>query len=50
MMDGEGKVMIDYRTEAMKMIQKAKEKPSENEELRIWMVKHSLFVPAFSYQ
>ncbi len=48
MMDGKGKVMIDYRTEAMKMIQKAKEKPSEREDLRNWMVKDSLHVPAFS--
>lgn len=48
MMDAQGNVMIDYRAEAMKMIQKAKQKPSENEELRIWMAKHSLFVPAFS--
>jgi len=47
-MDQQGKVMIDYRTEAMKMIQKAKKKPSEKEDLRIWMAKHSIYVPAFA--
>lgn len=47
-MDQQGKVMIDYRAEAMKMIQKAKVKPSEEEDLRFWMAKQSLYVPAFS--
>lgn len=48
MMDHKGRVMIDYRAEAMKMIQKAKKKPSDKEDLRNWMVKDSLYVPAFS--
>lgn len=43
-----GKVLIDYRAEAMKMIQKAKKQPSEQEDLRLWMSKQSLYVPAFS--
>jgi len=47
-MDPEGKVMIDYRTEAMKMIQKAKQKPTEKEDLRNWMAKQSIYVPAFA--
>lgn len=47
-MDQKGTVMIDYRAEAMKMIQKAKQKPSPKEDLRNWMAKHSIFVPAFA--
>lgn len=46
--NSKGKVMIDYRSEAMKLIQKAKKKPTEQEDLRLWISKQSLYVPAFS--
>lgn len=47
-MDGKGRVRVDYRTEVMKMIQTAKQKPAVGEDLRFWMAKQSLYVPAFS--
>ncbi|RAL22642.1 DUF3939 domain-containing protein [Thermoflavimicrobium daqui] len=46
--DQKGRVFIDYRPEAMRLIQKAKEKPDANQDLRIWLAKQSYFVPAYS--
>ncbi len=46
--DLNGKVYIDYRTEVMKKWQQATQKPSEQTDLRLWLSKDSLYVPAFS--
>lgn len=49
-MDQKGKVYIDYRTEVMSKWQQADQKPSEQTDLRLWLAKDSLYVPAFSPQ
>jgi hypothetical protein len=41
-------VYVDYRSDAMQMLQSSKEKPADGSDLRLWMAKQSLFVPAFS--
>jgi hypothetical protein len=46
--DEKGRVYVDYRMDAMRMIQESKQKPSGKEDLRYWMSRHSYFVPAFS--
>ncbi|SEN27681.1 hypothetical protein [Lihuaxuella thermophila] len=48
LVDGKGKVYVDYRMEAMKMIQQAKKKPEAGQDLRIWLAEGSFYVPAFS--
>lgn len=48
LVDSKGKVYVDYRTEAMKMIQKAKQKPEAGQDLRVWLAEGSFYVPAFS--
>jgi hypothetical protein len=47
-LDDRGLVYVDYRTEAMKKWQTAKVKPTEDEDLRLWLAEDSFFVPAFS--
>jgi hypothetical protein len=47
-MDDTGLVYVDYRSDAMQMLQSSKEKPADGSDLRLWMAKQSLFVPAFS--
>lgn len=47
-MDQKGKVYIDYRREVMYKWQQAAQKPSEQTDLRLWLAKDSLYVPAFS--
>ncbi len=48
LLDQQGRVFIDYRSEAMRLIQQAQEKPTSEEDLRLWLAKQSHFVPAFS--
>jgi hypothetical protein len=48
LLDQQGRVFLDYRNEAMRMIQQAKEKPASQGDLRIWLAKQSHFVPAYS--
>jgi hypothetical protein len=48
--DGQGKVFLDYRAEVMKKWQNAKEKPDEETDLRLWLSEDAIFVPAFSPQ
>ncbi|MBA4601292.1 hypothetical protein [Thermoactinomyces mirandus] len=47
-MDRQGKVYIDYRTEVMKKWQQADRRPGAETDLRVWLAKDSLYVPAFS--
>lgn len=47
-MDHQGQVYIDYRTEVMKKWQQTRQKPGEKTDLRWWLAKDSLYVPAFS--
>ncbi|SFJ57737.1 hypothetical protein [Thermoflavimicrobium dichotomicum] len=48
LVDQKGRVFVDYRPEVMQMIQEAKNKPSENQDLRTWVSLQSFFVPAYS--
>jgi hypothetical protein len=47
-MDEQGRVYLDYRSEVMKKWQQAKEKPSLEEDLRVWLAQDSYFVPGYS--
>ncbi|MCH5586464.1 hypothetical protein MK805_16105 [Shimazuella sp. AN120528] len=48
LMDKNGRIFLDYRGDVTRLIQTAKQKPSTQEDLRLFMAKNSLFVPAFS--
>jgi hypothetical protein len=48
LMDKNGRIYLDYRGDVARLIQTVKQKPSIQEDLRLFMAKNSLFVPAFS--
>lgn len=48
LMDKNGRIFLDYRGDVTRLIQTVKQKPSSGEDLRLFMAKNSLFVPAFS--
>ncbi|MBA4543129.1 MULTISPECIES: hypothetical protein [Thermoactinomyces] len=47
-MDDQGKVYVDYRTDVMQKWQMSKNKPDANQDLRLWIAEDSFYVPAFS--
>lgn len=48
LMDEEGRVYVDYRTDLARYLQEKPEKPLPEEDLRIWLARVGLFVPAYS--
>lgn len=48
LMNKNGHIFLDYRGDVTRLIQTVKLKPSSQEDLRLFMAKNSLFVPAFS--
>lgn len=48
LLDKKGTVYLDYRGDALRMMQEAKQKPAAGEDLRVFLAKNSRFVPAFS--
>jgi hypothetical protein len=48
LMDKNGKIYLDYRGDVTRIIQTAKQKPAQNEDLRLFLARNSIFVPAFS--
>ncbi|MBA4495612.1 DUF3939 domain-containing protein [Paenactinomyces guangxiensis] len=48
LVDSQGKVYVDYRTEVMKKIQGSQKKPEAGQDVREWLAQDSFFVPAFS--
>jgi hypothetical protein len=48
LLDEKGMVYLDYRGDALRMIQEAALKPPAGEDLRVFLAKNSRFVPAFS--
>jgi hypothetical protein len=47
LMDKNGRIFLDYRGDVTRLMQTVKQKPSAEEDLRLYMAKNSLFVPAF---
>src|SRR5690606_20305838 len=47
-MDRQGKLYVDYRPEILRMMQEGKRKKDQAEDLRKWLLRDSLFVPARS--
>jgi hypothetical protein len=48
LMDKDGRIYLDYRGDVTRIIQTAKQKPSQQEDLRVFLAKNSIFVSAFS--
>jgi hypothetical protein len=48
LIDKSGLVYLDYRGDVTRLLQTTKQKRTEKEDLRIFMAKNSIFVPAFS--
>lgn len=47
-MDDQGLVYVDYRTDVVQYLQEGKEKPEKGEDLRHWLSRQGLFVPAYA--
>ncbi|WP_044640250.1 hypothetical protein [Risungbinella massiliensis] len=48
LMDHEGRVFVDYRTDLARYLQEKPDKPLPGEDLRVWLARVGLFVPAYS--
>jgi hypothetical protein len=47
-MNRQGKIYVDYRPEILRMMQGGKRKNDQSEDLREWLIRDSIFVPARS--
>lgn len=47
-MDDQGRVYVDYRTDIARFLQEKKEPPAPDEDLRLWLSRIGPFVPAYS--